>query len=335
MTLTDIAKECGVSMMTVSNVINKKYKKVSQETVKKVNAVIEKYDFVPNRAACTLSSNCSHLVLLVYPSINVSNINSLYTEYLTNLTFSIERELMENGYYVMINYVDEIKEIDTIFKTWNIDGAIFLLPYFNKTVSNIKDLKKRNFVLIDSYDDIKGVSVARCDDESGTYLSTKTLIDAGHKKIIFAADYKGNRLLERRHAGYKRALEEAGIEYEECLSLPVIPNYEGGLEFGKTLTKEKMNFTGIVTTSDMCALGIIDGAKEKGIFSPEDYSIIGFDNLSVCNYCSPKLTSVNQNITEKGRQAVRMLLNKIEGKTEDEVFSSKTQVILRNSVKKL
>ena len=98
MTLKDIANECGVSMMTVSNVISGNHKKVSAATIEKVNAVIKKYDYVPNLMARTLSSKSSHLILLVLPYIKTEELSSIYNQYLTELTASIERELMEKGY---------------------------------------------------------------------------------------------------------------------------------------------------------------------------------------------------------------------------------------------
>ena len=335
MTLKDIAKECGVSMMTVSNVISGNHKKVSAATIENVNAVIKKYDYVPNLMARTLSSKSSHLILLVIPYIKTSELSSVYNQYLTELISSIERELMSNGYYVLLRSVYEPKEIEVMYKTWNIDGAIFLLPFFNDTVTKVPDYAKKNFVLIDSYADIPDVLYSRCDDETGCYLSASYLIENGHKKILFAAEHEGNLLLERRFSGFRRALLEHGIDFTEDMCAPIIPNHAGGLEFGRSLEKDSLNFTGIVTTSDMCALGIMQGAREKGLSVPDDFSIIGFDNLSLCDFSSPKLTSVDQQTGEKGIRAVHLLLNKINGKEQESVNTIKTVLRVRDSVRRI
>lgn len=333
MTLKDIANECGVSMMTVSNVISGNHKKVSAATIEKVNAVIKKYDYVPNLMARTLSSKSSHLILLVLPYIKTEELSSIYNQYLTELTASIERELMEKGYYVLLRSVFEPKDIETMYRTWNIDGAIFLLPFFNETIPMVSDYQKKNFVLIDSYASIPDVLYSRCDDEHGCFISTEYLIKCGHRKIIFAAEHAGNLLLEQRFSGYKKALEKYGIEFDQKNTRPIVPNFEGGLEFGRSLSKGSLDFTGIVTTSDMCAIGIMQGAKEKGLSIPEDFSIIGYDNLSVGNFSNPRLTSVDQQTAEKGTNAVHMLLKKLAGNTENTVCNTSTRLEIRDSVK--
>ncbi len=333
MTLKDIANECGVSMMTVSNVISGNHKKVSAATIEKVTAVIKKYDYVPNLMARTLSSKSSHLILLVLPYIKTMDLTSIYNQYLIELIASIERELMANGYFVLLRSVYKPKDIDLMYRTWKIDGTIFLLPFFNETIPEIADYQNKNFVLIDSYADIPGVLYSRCDDLNGCYQSTEYLIRNGHKKIIFAAEHEGNLLLEQRFNGYKKALEDNGIPFDASKCVSILPNYESGLEFGRTLKKETLDCTGIITTSDVCALGIMQGAKENGLKVPEDFSIVGFDNLSIGNFSDPKLTSVDQQTTEKGVRAVHMLLNKLAGKEQPSVLCTETKLSLRDSVR--
>lgn len=335
MTLKDIALECGVSMMTVSNVISGNHKKVSKQTIEKVNAVIKKYDFVPNLMARTLSSKSSHLILLVTPYVKTQELDSIYNQYLTELIASIERELMENSYYVLLRSVYEPKEIEVMYKTWNIDGAIFLLPFFNETIEQIPDYQNKNFVLIDSYADIKGVAYSRCDDYQGCFLATEHLIQNGHKKIIFAAEHEGNLLLEKRFKGYHDALKKHGIDFTPDMCRPIVPNYEGGLKFGRSINRDTLNFTAIVSTSDLCSMGIMRGASENGIKCPDDFSIIGFDNLSIDEFTVPKLTSIDQQISLKGKKAVEQLLNKINKTEKENVASIETKLIERESVKKI
>ncbi len=335
MNLGDIAKECGVSMMTVSNVINGNNKKVSAATIEKVNAVIKKYDYVPNFAARTLSSKSSHLILLAVPFIREEDLSSFYNEYLMELVSWIERELLKNGYFMMLRSVFDEKDVEVVYRNWNIDGTIFLFPMFDDVIRKIKNYKKKNFIVIDGYTEIDGVSISRCADRQGGYISTRKLIENGHKKILFAADYTENPLLERRHSGYVDALDEAGLECSEKLCARIVPNYEGGLAFGRSLERDGLCFTAIVATSDMCAFGIIAGAREKGLSVPEDFSIIGFDNLPLCDYSSPGLTSVNQNIHQKAENAVRLVVEKITGKDENSVLESETEIFDRDSVKKI
>lgn len=333
MTLKDIAKECNVSIMTVSNVIRGNHNKVSQSTINRVNEVIKKYDYVPNLNARSLSSNSSHLILLCIPYIKNSDMDTIYDSYLIELLGAIERELMINGYFAMIRSIYDTKDIEAMYKIWNIDGTIFLFPFSEKSLLKINNYDEKNFVVIDGYYENKKITTVKCNDEDGCYKSTKYLIDKGHKNILFAGEHKGNKLLTARYRGYSRALKEAGISHEHNAN--IIVNRESGYNFGKHFREEYPDCTAIVTTSDMCALGIIDGATEAGLSVPDDFSIIGFDDIMICNLTKPTLTSINQNTAEKGRLAVRALIRKIAENTEVESPMTDTKLVIRNSVKEL
>ena len=329
MTLKDIAKECNVSVMTVSNVITGKHSKVSENTIKKVNDTIKKTGYVPNLSARALSSKASHIVLLVIPYIEDEDSTALYSQYLTRLVSTIERELIKNNYYVMLHSVYDPAEIEVMYKTWNIDGTIFLLPFFDNTFWTIKDYEKKHFVLIDSYSNVEGVGYVRCDDQQGCYLSTKHLIENGHTNIAFAAEYENNPLLSSRRKGYLQAMEEYNLKPH---TIKIVPDYNGGLSLGINYPSSLKDITAVVTTSDMCALGIIEGVTAVNGTFPKDFSITGFDNLPVCNYSSPKLTSIDQNINDKGKKAVSLLLNSINGIEDKKIEVTDVSLVIRNSV---
>lgn len=148
-------------------------------------------------------------------------------------------------------------------------------------------------------------------DEKGLYLSTKYMINHGHTAIAFVADYKISHVLANRFNGYKRALEENHIPFNPDYVYKYSPSYEGGIQAGREIASNNSPVTAAVTTADICAIGIMEGARLGGYRIPVDLSVIGYDNLTLCQYTMPKLTSVSQNIPKKARMATSLLLEKI------------------------
>ena len=118
-------------------------------------------------------------------------------------------------------------------------------------------------------------------------------------------------LLTERYLGYRQALEECGIPYRPEYIYPFSPSYEAGIKAGKKLVSDCLGITAVVTTADICAIGIIEGARLSGYRIPIDLSVIGYDNLKIDQYTSPKLTSISQNMQQKALMATRLLLEKI------------------------
>ena len=113
------------------------------------------------------------------------------------------------------------------------------------------------------------------------------------------ADYKNNHVLTSRFNGYKRALEENHIAFNPDYVYEYSPSYEGGIQAGREIASSNSPVTAAVTTADICAIGIMEGARLGGYRVPVDLSVIGYDNLTLCQYTLPKLTSVSQNIPRK------------------------------------
>lgn len=143
------------------------------------------------------------------------------------------------------------------------------------------------------------------------YLSTKYMINHGHSAIAFVADYKISHVLANRFNGYKRALEENHITFNPDYVYEYSPSYEGGIQAGREIASNSSPVTAAVTTADICAIGIMEGARLGGYRIPVDLSVIGYDNLALCQYTLPKLTSVSQNIPRKALLATSLLLEKI------------------------
>ena len=304
--------------MTVSNVINGKNKRVSAKTIEKVNAIIEEYGYIPNLSARSLTNKTSNIVGIILSFYeSEKDDNFLENPYISTMIGTIERELRSNGYYTMVRSISRESDITLLLKNWNVDGIIFLYPGFQKYMKQFLDTASIPVAIFDSaLDDPELINICS-DDVKGLYLSTKYMINHGHTHIAFVADFKGNHILTKRLDGYRKALEESLIPFRPEYILHYSPSYEGGLTAGKKIASMR-NITAVVTTADICAIGIIEGARLSGLRVPADLSVIGYDNSRLCQFTFPKLTSISQDIPQKALLATKLLLEKIStGKTEE------------------
>lgn len=333
MTLKDIADEAGVSLMTVSNVINGKKGSVSAKTIEKVNTIIEKYNYVPNLTARSLMAKSSKIVAVIVPiNEKVGSRNLFDDPYVSTMLGIIEQTLRENGYFAMIRSASTESEISMMIRNWNVDGSLFLLPEFDRIVDNLIGKDNYPMVFFDSCSKNPDILNVTCEDKKGTYLATKYLIDHGHTGIAFVSDYNDNPLLTRRFEGYLKALKENSIAFNPHMVIRQKPDYEGGIEAGKGLSKLS-DISAVITTSDTCAVGILEGAKLSGVRVPSELSLIGFDNLSLCNYTTPKITTVSQHIREKAEKGVHLLIEKMTtGSVKNNQIVIDVELIERQSV---
>lgn len=342
MTLKDIADKAGVSMMTVSNVINGKHNRVSAKTIEKVNAIIKEYGYVPNLSARNLTSKTSSIIgIIIHLDDTALNDNYMENPYISTMIGTIENELRHNGYYAMVRSVFRTEDITSLLKNWNVDGFVFLYPDDRDDLCHFIDSLRKNdrdfscpVAIFDSSLQIPGLINVCSDDEKGLYLATKYMINRGHYQIAFVADYEGNHLLTRRFEGYCRALDESGIPFRKEYVFSYSPSYEGGLAAGKAIASSQAKPTAVVTTADICAIGIMEGARLGGLRVPVDLSVMGYDNLTLCRYTTPKLSSVSQNITQKALLATQMLLKKIRDKDMEipDRITMDVEIVERQSV---
>ncbi len=313
--MRDIAKAAGVSVASVSNVING-LDKVSEETRGKIVQVMEEMDYHPNLVARSLTKRRSEMLGLLLPITDegpstaslLLRDNPFYGEFLSGVEF----QASVSGYDVLIKGIRSGESCrDWILKR-NLDGAIFLGNYSELISEEMQDLGKR-LVLVDCYDEGTQLhSTIGIDDEYGGYIATKHLLANGHRNIAFVAS---NIVLDgpirRRFLGYKKAMKECGVMVAENIILLDDLSYNGGYRVGKKLLKRK-KITAAVTVGDVMAFGILKAMYEAGKNVPEDLSIVGFDNTKGCEYSKPALTSVDQPVYDRGRMAVKALVTAIQ-----------------------
>lgn len=305
-TIKDIAKRANVSPTTVSNVINGRYQKVSSETIHKINRVIEELNYVPDFSARSLVSKRSRMIGVIIPQTESHRQFLLENPFYSEIVSGIENKLREKGYYMMLTGVDKDTAYLDVLANWNLDAIILMGIYAEGLYDQLKEVKVP-VLLIDSYISDDYFYHLRIDDEQGGYLATKHLIDAGHTSIgLVTGEIKENGVAYKRYMGYKRALEENGLNFCDENVIADSVSYDCGISASDRL--KDMDVSAVFCTADLIATGVIAGLQNYGLSVPEDMSVIGFDNLSIGKMIFPSLTTVNQNIFDKGERAAETVL---------------------------
>lgn len=338
-TLKDIAREAGVSVMTVSNVVNGNFSKVSAATIDKVNQLIKKYNYTPNAVARSLSAKSSKIIVMCIPGGHEGSL--LQSPYNSSIVSIIEQFVYKKEHYLMINSASDIDQILSNLKMWNADGAFFL-GVSDQDIKYLDENVPVPFVCIDSYHNSEKVISIVSDDFKGGYLAGKHLVSKGHKQIAFATSeeiesnsFESNKLLKNRYAGFKKALNESGLELQSNHIFGCDISYEGGLSIGKKIAA-KRSITAVMATADILSAGIMEGAKLGGLDVPSELSVTGYDDLPLCSYITPKLTTIHQNIQLKGKLAAKYLFDLIEANPiEDSHVLLDVKLIERESVNSL
>ncbi len=311
--IKEIAAEAGVSVMTVYNVINNNHSKVSARNIALINELIKKKNYVPNLSAKSLTVKSTRIIGIIVP-LGEGDYNFFKDPYLSELIGVIEHTVRKKGYYAMIRSVSREADISALLKTWNMDGAIFLLPHYDKIIRNILSNNDLSMVFLDSCSDCPDILSVGINDYKGGYIATKYLINMGHTKIAFAGpveDDSSDNVIKRRFLGYQAALSDSHIAYNKDFIYKATPVYDMGVIVGREISENKGKITAVFATADIMAIGIMEGARRNGYVIPNDLSIVGFDNIEASIFSYPKLTTISQNITKKAEYAIDLLMTQL------------------------
>lgn len=306
-TLKDIAQEAGVSVMTVSRVVNHKYSEVSDENITRIKAIIERLGYVPDSSARSLSSKASKIVSIIVQGDTKSPCSAYTTSMLTALVQGIQAR----GYHAMPHFIENYSDVATYLRTWKAEGAVFL-GTFDENIRQIQTDNPIPLVFTDSYSSVRQISNVGIDDYKGGVLAAEYFLKHGHRDIAFMSPYlKESQLNQQRFEGFSDTLRRAGypLTPDRIFDMEYNQNFEQSVD---TLCHLTQPVTAIFAASDDCAVDLLRLLKKKGYRIPEDYSIIGFDNLPVCQYTTPALTTIAQNIWQKAQYALDTLFNHLK-----------------------
>lgn len=330
--LKDIAQEAGVSMMTVSRVMNGNKKEVSPKTAERILEIAARMGYVPNSSARSLASRSSRLIAAVLTDYGDAR-NPLCDSYNGCFFGEIARLVQREGYDLMIHYVKDYKDISYSLKTWNVAGAVFL-GMFDDNIREIQENNSIPLIFTDSYSSVRRIINVGIDDYEGGRLAAGHFLENGHTNLAFIGPKAlGNGLIMHRLQGFCSCLRDAGVSLPQEHILP--SRGEELTPLLEKLTSGPNPVTGIFTTSDTCALDLYYSASCLGLRVPEDLSIIGFDDLPHSSRSLPPLTTVRQDIFRKAEVACELLMKHIrEPESPAENIVLDVSLVVRGSVKK-
>ncbi len=323
-TLKDIAKEFGVSTSTVSKALNDSHE-ISQETKDRIKAYAKYYNYRPNTLALKLRHQKTYVIGVIIPEI--------VHHFFSTVLRGIEEFANSKGYNVMVclsneSYEKELLNIDMLMEG-SVDGILISVSSETQKKRNYHHIKKliqqkTPVVLFDRIIEQVNCDKVIINDEGGAFTATEYLIQTGCKKIALITHPDYLNISHLRRKGYLKALDKYNLEVHKDFIVE-IESEDFIEELVGSLFKNKDNYPDAILAAngEIYASAAIQIANNKGLNVPNDISIITFTDGVISKYSSPPLTALVQHGFEMGRQAVELLIDRIENKNSQLNFQKK------------
>ena len=327
--ISDIAEELGLSTATVSNVIHGKTKKVSDETVKRVQELVERKGYIPSMAAILLAQNNSKIVGIVVNDHKKYEGHVLEDGFISASINALSKELDLAGYFMMVKVTDKWDEIVRFASMWNMEGLV-IIGFCEQDYKKLRENMHIPFVVYDGYfKESQGICNLTIDNYDGGYQVGKYLKRMGHNKVLCISD-NFSCMDSERISGCTAAMDDNSVN---CMKIPM--QKKERMRFYQDKESEILTHTAIFAVSDFYAIELILYLQKRGIRVPDDISIVGFDDSPLCNFCIPSLTTVRQDSGVRAKNAITILQNLKMGAEKRVTVKLSVSLIERSSVKNL
>ncbi len=328
LSIRDIAQMAGVSVATVSRVINNNGR-FSEETRKRVQKVIDENGYVTNMAARSLRSSKSRNIGLILPDIS--------NDFFSTLAYHTERELQSHGYSVFVcNTGNDPAREQAYFKTLTsklVDGIICISGLH--TLDGDIVPKNLPIVCVDRYpENALDIPVVSSDEVAGMKAATQELIDHGCRRIVYIASYTADFKGNRRELGYLDALKENGIKTDSSLILNITgkkPSMYETEDLISLLIQQGVEFDGIAASSDHSAAGALRALLNAGIDVPGQVKVTGFDDSVYSRLTTPQITTVHRFPEQLAKAGCDAILKMLHGDTPEKEAIVPVKLIKRES----
>lgn len=312
MNIYDIAELAGVSIATVSRVVNDS-PMVSEKTKAKVRKVMQENDYTPNVFARGLGLNSMKTIGFICPDVSDA--------YMAKAVAFLESDLRTYGYDCMLycsgnNYEDRQIAVNTILQK-RIDALVMIGSIYSQTDDNSESVdyikqvaQKVPVFLINAYIEDENIYCALCDDFEASYTAVTELIKSGKKNILYLSD-SNSFSANKKRLGYEKALKDNNIPVKEELII-FTPNKI--IETRDLLLKKELNFDAVFATDDGLAVGAIKYAKSKNLKIPKDISIIGYNNFEISVSCEPELSTVDSRVERLCKIIIDSMMLRLKNK---------------------
>lgn len=325
--LQDVADMLGVSRTTVSNVLHGKTKKVSIETIKKIRHVLDEQGYVPNMSSRMLVSNVSKIIGIVMSAYYAHGIYASMDPFVGEFIGAVEEEARKAGYYIMLIQGLSIDEVSEVASRWNIDGLIILF-FTPKDYDQLKKKLNKDIIMVDAYDKQqyetgvykeveKSFYNVGINDYEGGQMIGRYLLENGYPNALYAAETNTDTDYVR-WLGFKKEMEKSGISCNMDRYILLSHTKEARLwKLEKLIPALVETHKAIAFASDYNASEAINFFRDHKIKVPDQISVTGFDGNVFSDIIRPSLTTVAQDVTEKGRVTVKRLVELINNENPE------------------
>ncbi|MCE5171381.1 LacI family transcriptional regulator [Paenibacillus profundus] len=301
----DVAKKAGLSVVTVSRVLNNA-STVREKNRQKVLQAMKELDYHPNAAARSLAKGKTGVIGMI--------VTTLQDSYLDNIVQTVSVLLRDHGYYLALSVANHPLEEGAgsyLIQEDRVDGLLILAAVDEEPY--VMELKKRKipFVLIDNQKNHPAVSSVTVDNFKGGYEAAKHLIDLGHRSIAHIQGPQYFLSAIERERGFMQAMKEEGLE-----PFSIEPGeftIQSGYDIVQKWLAQGQMPTGLFAADDFTAIGAINALRQAGCRIPDDVSVIGYDDQSLASELRPRLTTIRQPAVQMGKMAVDVLMKQING----------------------
>ncbi|SDF42822.1 LacI family DNA-binding transcriptional regulator [Marvinbryantia formatexigens] len=325
--IVDIAEELGVSTATVSNVIHGKTRKISAETVRRVQELLEKRQYIPGMAEILLAQNNSRIIGVVVNNHEKYEMHVLEDYFIASSLNYLSREIEKAGYFMMVKVTKDCDEIVRYASMWNMEGLV-VIGFCEQDYRMLRDRMHIPFVVYDGYfKESARICNLIVDNYDGGYQMGRYFRELGHQRGICISDNDICMDFER-WCGFRDAMKETGGT-ADFLQIPMKKRER--LAFYQKHIDMIKSYTAVFAVSDYYAVDLMRFLQQNGVQVPLDISVAGFDDGPYCESASPALTTIRQDGAKRAALAISELKKLREEQEEGRFLKLPVTLIRRQS----
>jgi len=327
--IVDIAEELGLSTATVSNVIHGKTKKISDQTVKRVQELLEKRAYIPSMAGILLAQNNSRIIGIVVNDHEKYEGHVLEDGFISSAINALSREINQASYFMMVKTTTQWNEIVRFASMWNMEGLV-LLGFCEQDYKKLRESMHIPFVVYDGFfEETQRICNLTIDNYDGGYQVGVYLKQMGHERVLCISDNFICMDAERMDG----CVAAMGTESVDFMQIPFWK--EERMQFYENQILDILEYTAVFAVSDFYAIELMNYFQQRGIHVPEDISIVGFDDSPLCVHSVPELTTVRQDVSLRAKYAISILQNLRNELEAPLTLKLPVSIVERQSVKNL
>lgn len=326
-TIRDVARHAGVSISTVSRVLNNTCP-VDVEKQKAVKRAVSELGYIPNPAARSLHSRKTGGLGILLPFVS----GEFFSEFLS----AVDETAQKEGFFLLISTshyssADLNKALQGMHR--RVDGLLVMAPLFDNHHIDHSLFSEQTTVFVNTHTNGDQVDSLTFDNYGGMYAMTAHLLSKGHRRIAFIKGPDGTFDSQERLNGYLNALRDTGVESDADMIVPGGYTLREGYNAAKQLLSHKRLPEAIMASNDYAALGVIHALREENIATPSQIAVTGFDDVPSAMYSMPSLSTVHVPLRELGTAATNLLLDRINQKSARprQQLTLPVQLVIRDS----